>query len=510
MITTTILTTTDSWIDINKDQSVSRSINLDIYSKMDAMEDGLINALTAPRSYPTVVRINNKMEIQVYLRLLEAKGLKCLAVSRDAQDSDAVREMLTIERVAGYDVILTTCLLDEAVNLTDQHIHEVIIFNSQIHPAELKQFIGRFRCCNPPIRLLIPRRCFGGEPVNLHQTRQGDLVLVKLAQQLAERLLDKHDSMQAVRKVNTTLFELFQLCPLRIIRTQIVANEPAIMAKLYQLDTQQHYLNIGSLEAGFEREFGTLTFNATDLTLGGDDCNDATFEAAHGSISDEWYRTLHRCKQAVDAELLKHTEQDDLATDVLAAIGEVTADYDSDSLEADLFNRWALLHREVLIKGDDAFDVIEQGREKQVWNFHREAESNMYLQPVLKHLLNTPKGTALTLDEARRLILAGLQHANQDHPMFKDLVAAASVTGLSVKRNNHFSVTDSYVRRVFRRYTATPPVRSNNKDKIIFNGIGPFGYSYRLKNLRQEPPKGNSGRGKIRRLKAHRVKPRAA
>tara|TARA_R110002167_G_scaffold110673_2_gene281288 strand:- start:4447 stop:6426 length:1980 start_codon:yes stop_codon:yes gene_type:complete len=497
----------DSWLDIKKDQ-LTRTISLDVYSNPEAMEDGLITALTTPRSSPTVVRINNTKGIQVYQQLLEAKGLSCLAVSRSVQDTDAVQDMLTAELVAGYDVILTTCLLDEAINLTDQQIHEVIVFNSRIHPEELKQFIGRFRCCNPPIRVLTPRRFFGGDPVNLEQARQKDLALVKSAQQLAERMLDKHDSMQAVRKVNETMFELFQLYPLRISRSQIVANEPAIMANLYQLDTQRHYLNTDSLEAGFKRELGAITFNVTDLALDADESNDPVFEAAHNSINDDWYRALHRCKQAVDSAVLNRTEQDGQCVDVLAAIDEIRAGYDSNSLEADLLNRWSLLHREALVKSDDAFDVIEQGREKQVWAFHREAEGNVYLQPVLRHLLNVPKGTRLTLDEARKLILTGLQKASKDHPALKDLVAMSKVTGLAVKKNNHFSVTDSYVRKVFRRYTATPPDRSNNKDKIVFNGVGPFGYHYKLRDLRAGSVK--TGKSRIRRLKQHLTNSKAA
>ncbi len=496
----------DNWIDINKDRPVTRTIDVDIYSKVDAMEDGLIEALTTPRSCPTVARINNKKEISVYLSLLESKGLKCLAVSRNEHSSDAVQEMLTAESVAGYDVILTTSLLDEAINLMDQHIHEVIVFNCKIHPEELKQFIGRFRCCNPPIRLLIPRRYFGGDPVNLSQARQNDLALVKSAQQLAERMLDKHDSMQAVRKINETMFELFQLYPLRIRRSEIVANEAAVMAHLYQLDVQQHYLNTESLEAGFKRELGALAFTVTDLTLDGDENNDAFLEAAHGSINDSWYRALHSCKRAVDSAALELAERDGQPADVLTVIDGIRANYDSNSLEADLLNRWAMLLREVLVKSDDAFDVIEQGREKQAWAFHREAEGNIYLQPVFKHLLNVPKGTRLTLTEARRLILAGLQKASKDHSSFKDLVAMANVTGLTVKKNNHFSVTDSYVRKVFRRYTATPPDRSNNKDKIVFNGVGPFGYQYRLRDLRGEILGKSKTKPRIRRLTSHKPK----
>lgn len=86
----------------------------------------------------------------------------------------------------------------------------------------------------------------------------------------------------------------------------------------------------------------------------------------------------------------------------------------------------------------------------------------------------------MALPDAKSCILEAFRQVSSSHSNFKEMVAASGLVGVMVKRNNHFSVTDRFVRAIFRDYTATPPVRSNNKDKITFNGIGPYGYKYRL------------------------------
>lgn len=129
-----------------------------------------------------------------------------------------------------------------------------------------------------------------------------------------------------------------------------------------------------------------------------------------------------------------------------------------------------------------AYDAIRLQQEKRIWLFHEAVESSFYVQPLLLSLKHLPRGTQLTLTEAREKILDTLRQVATKYPLFKDLVGTARVKGFSVKRNNHFSVTDKFVRSIFRDYTVTAPVRSNNKDKIVFDGVGLFGYDYQLKD----------------------------
>lgn len=129
----------------------------------------------------------------------------------------------------------------------------------------------------------------------------------------------------------------------------------------------------------------------------------------------------------------------------------------------------------------DAYNAICRQQEKRIWAFDKALVDSFYVQPILQSLQQLPKGTQMGLPEARERILVVLRKVAIEHPLFKDLVVNAGVKGISVKRNNHFAITDRFVRSIFRDYTDTAPVRSNNKDKIVFNGIGLFGYAYTLK-----------------------------
>ena len=141
---------------------------------------------------------------------------------------------------------------------------------------------------------------------------------------------------------------------------------------------------------------------------------------------------------------------------------------------------WLELHQQVLIDPWEAFDALSKNQYQHVWRFHNALHSNLFLRPVLQHLSTLPLGTVLTLTEARRHVLEVQREANRQYPTLKELIPASKLKGVKVKRNNHFEVTDRFVRMIFREYMVTPPVRSNNKDKIVFDGLGPFGYRYRL------------------------------
>lgn len=489
----------DTWLEVTKSSVLERRIDMRIYNDLAKLEDDVLGGLDAQGIGPTVIRINNKANIQAYQTLLEDRGYSSLAVSRDSQESESVQTMLTRESIAEYDVILTTSLLDEAININDSNVHEVIVFNSRIHPEELKQFVGRFRHCNPNIKLCVLGSLIGGQARELKLLKQSQLAIVKAARELAVVIQQDCDVIQAVRKANATLASLFGFEPLRVNHSQIVANEPAVMASLYKADIQLCYRSVEGLEDTLKDIFPGLTVNIAYVDGGRDVENDADIDAVYDAISAQWCRALATSKQAVNLEAVRITEADGVPEDMPTLIEEVSERFGKDTLEYGILRRWAELNRDVIINTQEAFDVMEKGREAKVWHFHHTAESNLYIQPVLRRLRALPLGTMMTLEDARSFILEALRQVSQQYVPFKDMIASARVPGLAVKRNNHFSVTDRFVRSIFRDYTATPPVRSNNKDKIVFNGIGPFGYQYRLK----EPmlPRSSSVARRIRRIR---------
>lgn len=227
----------DAWLEVSRTSTIERRVELEVFSDLDGMEDVIIGGISLSGYGPTVMRVNNKKDMAAYHQVLEGKGLNCLSVNRDLQTTSAVTEMLEAESIAAYDVVLTTSLLDEAININDELINEIIVFNCRIHPEELKQFIGRFRRCNPKTRLCILRGYLSGKGLDLEEIRKRGHVVAQSAKLLAEVVSFDSDAVQSVRQTNKTLKSLLGFEPLRIKKSAIVANDAAIMASLFKADT---------------------------------------------------------------------------------------------------------------------------------------------------------------------------------------------------------------------------------------------------------------------------------
>lgn len=472
----------DAWLDVSRISSVERRIELEVFGDLNSMEDVIIDGISRTGYGPTVMRVNNKENMAAYRQVLEGKGLTCLSVNRDLQTTSAVAEMLQSESISNYDVVLTTSLLDEAININDELINELIVFNSRIHPEELKQFMGRFRRCNPKARLCIPAGRLSGRLQDLDTTRKNSHAVAQSAKQLAEIVSMDCDPVQSVRKSNQTLKQLLGFEPLRIKQSAIVANDAAIMARLFKTDTELCYLNEKSLEERLRKVFTQLDFQVKHVgDVEGECAVTAYLDAAFSKQVENREVVLEDCKEKVLKEIAQRSGHADKSVDTLGVLDAVLRSPVLDENESALIKSWRDLHRDVLANMWHAHDALRYQQEAKIWQFYEAAESNFYIRPILKRLKQLPMGTQMNLTEAREVILDALREVAKQYPQFKDLVAAAKVKGVTVKRNNHFSVTDRFVRAIFKDFTATPPVRSNNKYKITFNGIGPFGYQYRMK-----------------------------
>ncbi|MEM5536570.1 DEAD/DEAH box helicase [Neptuniibacter pectenicola] len=470
----------DSWLEVTRTTEIERVIELQLFRSLPSMEDAVIANIEASDNGPTVVRINNKKDIIAYQKALEGKGLRCLAVNRDLQKNESISTMLEKESIAEYDVVLTTSLMDEAININDEQINELIVFNSKIHPEELKQFVGRFRLCNPFIKLCIPEYMVGGKARDLELIKRSNVSVVKAAKQLAEVIQLDCDTLQTIRKANQTLKELFGFEPLRMRHSNIAANDAALMACLFKADTQLCYQSVARLKQTLGQVFPKLVFTVNEVESGCSNEGAKRLDDAFASIADQWYAALDNCKTAVTKEAARLKQTGKSSEDSVLILASLGTQFSVESLECSILQQWHDLHRDVMVDLWEAFDAIERDRGCKIWQFHNSARSNLYIQPILKYLKQIPQGTVMTLPEAKSCILDAFRQVSNSHSNFKEMVAESDLTGVTVKKNNHFSVTDRFTRSIFRDYTATPPVRSNNKDKITFSGIGPYGYKYRL------------------------------
>jgi len=455
----------------------THNLSVEIYSSDSETKTGVLEQLLTPHPGPVVVRINDKQEMQAYAQLLESKQLNCLIVNSDLQETESVTRMLTTESVAEYDVVLTTSLIDEAINIQDAEISEVIIQGSTIHPEELKQFIGRFRKTHPPIRLCIPRYRIRKQSRALNEVKNTQDAIAKATKQLAVALSSEMSPEQAVKKTNTTLASLLKFEPLRLHHYEIVANEPGIMASLYRADTALHYRSLDTLEKAFKDVLGAIKFTVSyigDALHASDSLTANLTPAKNSGLPDP--KVVEWCKLAVAAKISETRSGFPAAT----AIDLVSNTCAEDSEEYNVLRAWSDMHRNYIDDPVQALEAIQLGRQKAIMDFHETLEHNLILKPILRHLHSLPKGTEMTMEEARQHILGALRDNSKRYPPFKEAVMKARLSGIEVKRNNHFDVSDRFVRQIFKAYTATGPVRSNNKYRIVFNGLGPFGYNYYL------------------------------
>ncbi|GAA0695310.1 hypothetical protein GCM10009104_23750 [Marinobacterium maritimum] len=487
----------DSWLEVSRIETVERHVALHLYVDKDAAAKDVLAGLESG-SAPTIIRINDKEAMAAYRKMLEARGLTCLCVNRDVQATDEVVEMLTDESVAQYDVVLTTSLLDEAVNIQDQQIAELIVLNGKIHPEELKQFMGRFRQCNPPVRICLPHYMLGKQARALKAARQSAQVVINASRQIAEQILYECDALATVRKANGTLSGWFGFEPLRMKQGKVAANEAGMMASLYRADLNQCYQSEVALEQAMRRELKTLNWSVLDWDECPAEARDKALDQAVEQIGEDRTKALERCRQAMAESVAQHKRESNDPVNTVECLQALVNRCEHGTQEKVLASLWLELHQQVLIDPWDAFDALSQQQDRPIWHFHNTLHSNLFLKPVLQHLSTLPMGTVMTLAEARRHILEGLRQANRQYPALKELIPASNLKGVKVKRNNHFEVTDRFVRMIFREFTATPPVRSNNKDKIVFDGLGPFGYRYRL--VHGEAPREGRKRT-IRRIK---------
>ena len=492
----------DAWLEVSRSVPIERHVEFEVFEDVESMEFVLMNSFKRTKYGPTVMRLNNKEAMSAYKQVLEGKNLRCLAVNSDRQSDPEVVKMLKNESIAEYDVVLTTSLLDEAININDEIISELIIFNSRIHPEELKQFIGRFRLYNPKVRICLPKNRLSGKTIDLDSIQKRTLSAAHSAKTLAEAACGDLNPVEAVQKTNQTLKELIGFEPLRFKQSSIIINEASIMARLFKADIDQCYQNENSLKDRLGNIFKALDFQVRHINQsGGRSPFSAYLASAFSDQEASREELLASCRGKVMDEICLRPISAKSHRDTVDVLDVVYRSIDKSSAEKVIIKCWRDLHQHVLMNMWQAYDAIRLQQEKRIWQFHEAVESSFYVQPLLLSLQQLPKGTQMTLAEAREKILETLRQVATKYPLFKDLVATSSVKGVSVKRNNHFSVTDKFVRSIFRDYTVTAPIRSNNKDKIVFDGVGLFGYDYQLKENNKNVTKTRKAVRRIRKIK---------
>lgn len=229
------------------------------------------------------VRLNSTKRMEQAAAYLEQAKYKVLMVSRGTAGKAAVKQTLEQERLPGnYDVVLTTSIMDEAINLQNQtqEIDSVHIVDPVAHPEELVQFLGRLRKASPPCFLhmyksaddkdfmatLAPDDAERQEKKLSYQHREL-LKFSDAAKSFAENIeLDKGTYSRFMAEINETLKRFVGANLLQEGKfPAIEKNKAGLLAVCYRNDMYRIYSSFGRLQQRLQALLPSLNVTYTQV-----------------------------------------------------------------------------------------------------------------------------------------------------------------------------------------------------------------------------------------------------
>ena len=208
-----------------------------------------------------IVRVNSREKCDNLQRYFEDKfKLKCLVVHSKSKNNVDVREIFETQMIPkGVDIVFTTSIMDEAVNLKNEQIEvdSIFVLGKQAHVEELVQFIGRLRLANVPCYLLLHTEICRthDDPSKIHEKhikKLNDFIsrVNKIAEALASLAEDYEFDLQDIEKpniydkvnrMNESFKEWFGCKLFAVYKGKSLENIASLVSTLYQIDAGQFY-----------------------------------------------------------------------------------------------------------------------------------------------------------------------------------------------------------------------------------------------------------------------------
>ena len=208
-----------------------------------------------------IVRINSRDKCENMKRYFEQRyKLNCIVVHSKTKNQSEVKEVFETQKIpTGVDIVFTTSIMDEAVNLNNPEIEidSVFILGKQAHVEELVQFIGRLRIANVPCHILLHTGLSktNQDPKKLHckhQKRLNDFItrVNGIAQALASLAADykfdfqdndKPNIYDKVNRMNESLKDWVGCKLFGVYRGKPIQNTASLVSALYLIDASYFY-----------------------------------------------------------------------------------------------------------------------------------------------------------------------------------------------------------------------------------------------------------------------------
>ncbi len=218
-----------------------------------------------------LVRINSREKCEQAKRYFESKhGCKCLVVHSKSKNDAEISDIFENQMIpAAVDIVFTTSIMDEAVNLNnpDLEVDSVFIVGKQAHVEELVQFLGRLRKANVPCEMLLHTE-IKNEQINIEQYHQKHLQKMqdyitrvsKIAELMSALVTDynldhyaeknegeKHSIYETIKRMNESFKDFFNCKLFTVHQGQAKQNIASLVAALYRMDAADCYSNFDYL-----------------------------------------------------------------------------------------------------------------------------------------------------------------------------------------------------------------------------------------------------------------------
>jgi hypothetical protein len=476
--------TFDEQIMITHENSNQPDFEGHFYNKKAFMRKALWQ-LTPSAGNIIIIRLNNKKEIQKTKIAFELRGLKVLAIHSDNQKSDEVANLLKTSLIEGYDIVLSTSLLDEAINIKNTNIEAVHSFH-KLHCDELKQFIGRCRSSSPDVYSHLLNSELNRNAIKLSEER-------KVIESLSQYVLNFCKGLSAetgniskvVDAINTTIQTHHGFSPLHYDYKDNIppcVNEISILSKLYNITMEAQYVNDQTLKAALVTLncFKSVELFDSPITESSDE-----MEALLAQVDEIQEEARDTAIEQCLAELgCSENELTNLSSD---AVKELAEKNNKMGTIGDLTRSWSSLC--LILPVDQAFDAVKQNRQAQVWKFNdavrRRLDIHPFFEAIKADLKQHGKIEFKRTDAIHEYFLVALRHQAKKQQGFKQFIRKMNINGLEVQGNHQFKLTSHYIYAFIRDFTdAGKGTRSGGEQRFTITAIGPFGYDYNIREIK--------------------------
>jgi len=507
----------DQWISVRKPAAtVVRQVSIVEYDRLKVWEETLLRQDLLPRDVLNVIRLNDVQRLHALEAFFGGQGYRCLVVHSRIQDEDDVQQMLADQYVTDCNLLLCTSLIDEGVNIENERLGCVHLIG-EVHSAELRQFLGRFRHANPELFLHVAKLPEQGPLLDIADER--DFMRQLQYRQHADyhALLTRTEARDGPFKVAqiTTLVREFnathrRLCGFDLLIARVCAdgdveilpNRPGLLGYLFGLDTRNHYGSLATLTARLQEQFGACV--VCTYTVGGQEASpglEADLRATAALVETQRQRLI----DALERRLYGAGNPDLLAVlaDLVRACGR------ENTREASLIRTLRGLATQVAADVETALAMLRASHEHRAWQFVKALDDALV---VALHRLLAEVRTArapgpgqpvgIAREEGRRLVLLALAQVSRADPLYRvsaHLLGARHPRGILRGADGQYDVTPQFVTKLFRDFTDSEIGRHAYR----YRGPAWGGYRYaRLVGSATPPRRRNtatdSGRGSLR------------